>query len=89
MTPPTDAAKLLSVACAEPLTAIQLLERADARCGLQSLTAHGLSTACRRLAAQGLLTDTRGVHAGRHSYLYTLSDAGEARLDTAHAMVNA
>ena len=76
-------ARLLRAACLEPLTAMQLLDRADRREVLDA-TFKGAQQACTRLAARGLLRVTReAVQRGPDTIpaLYVLTPAGEDALD--------
>lgn len=78
----TRAAMLLSVACAEPLSTEQLLDRIMARTGAP-LGRRDVEHGMRCLRRDGLLTTVRPGVRGNHmpAGLYTISPAGEAELD--------
>lgn len=72
--------RLLSVACAEPLSATQLLERVDLRYGVLDSRENSIFEATRRLVGYGLLKVTR-YGAPRRATLFVLTPAGEVALD--------
>lgn len=84
--PPPNRDRLLSAACAEPMSAAELVAVAERRGGYLGMTHCAASSACEALEAQGLLRRTRrGVPGGRYQpSLWVLTAEGEAELDALH-----
>lgn len=73
-------ARLLSVACAYPLSAGELLARAQEKYGFQQALNSTAKNACTRLIDAGLLRRT-GASGRNGAHLYVLTAEGEAALD--------
>lgn len=73
-------ARMLAVACAEPLRPHELLARVERRYGLQPYDTGTAKSTCVRLTDLGLLRHA-ATDPGRGAYLYALTREGEAALD--------